>query len=90
MLIQQVLPMVQNFVRSTEFYSRVAVIYGAYKVTQLKATLMRLKGSSSEPRVKVSTPACVAMHSTAVCGCGAVEVRGGRLRQRTAAHARFS
>ncbi|WIA37974.1 hypothetical protein OEZ86_001350 [Tetradesmus obliquus] len=43
---------VQNFVRSTEFFGRVAVIYGAYKATQLKAAVMRLQGSSAEPRVK--------------------------------------
>lgn len=46
-------PLLQNFVRSTEFFGRVAVIYGAYKATQLKAAVMRLQGSSVEPRVKV-------------------------------------
>lgn len=35
---------VQNFVRSSEFFGRVAVIYGAYKVTQLKSAVLRLQG----------------------------------------------
>lgn len=35
---------VQNFVRSSEFYGRVAVIYAAYKVTQLKSAALKLQG----------------------------------------------
>lgn len=31
--------------RSTEFFARVAHIYGAYKLTQLRAALMRLQGA---------------------------------------------
>jgi hypothetical protein len=53
LLLLLLLLLLQNFVRSTEFFSRVAVIYGAYKATQLKAAVMRLQGSSAEPRVKV-------------------------------------
>jgi hypothetical protein len=45
--------LMQNFVRSTEFFSRVAVIYGAYKTTQLRAAVMRLQGSKAEPHIKV-------------------------------------
>jgi hypothetical protein len=30
-----------NFARSTEFFARVAHIYGAYKLTQLRAAAMR-------------------------------------------------
>ena len=35
---------VQNFIRSSEFFGRVAVIYGAYKVTQLKSAALKLQG----------------------------------------------
>jgi hypothetical protein len=53
LLLPLLLLLLQNFVRSTEFFSRVAVIYGAYKATQLRAAVMRLQGSSAEPRIKV-------------------------------------
>lgn len=42
-LLSQAPQPVQNFVRSSEFFARVAVIYSAYKVTQLKAAAMRLQ-----------------------------------------------
>jgi hypothetical protein len=57
LLLPLLLLLLQNFVRSTEFFSRVAVIYGAYKATQLRAAVMRLQGSSAEPGIKVR--ACI-------------------------------
>jgi hypothetical protein len=37
-----------NVMRSTEFFARVAHIYGAYKLTQLRAAVMRAQGRSRE------------------------------------------
>jgi hypothetical protein len=37
-----------NFARSTEFFGRVAHIYGAYKLTQLRAAVMRAQGRSQQ------------------------------------------
>jgi hypothetical protein len=37
-----------NFARSTEFFARVAHIYGAYKLTQLRAAVMRAQGRSQQ------------------------------------------
>lgn len=34
--------------RSTEFFARVAHIYGAYKLTQLRAAVMRMQGRSRQ------------------------------------------
>jgi hypothetical protein len=39
---------VQNLVRSTEFFGRVATIYGAYKFTQLRTVLLKLQGKDSQ------------------------------------------
>jgi hypothetical protein len=66
----------QNFVRSTEFFSRVAVIYGAYKATQLRAAVMRLQGSSAEPRIKVR--ACSLPHPAAGVPASAGKQAGGK------------
>jgi hypothetical protein len=38
-----------NFLRSSEFFARVAVIYGAYKVTQLRAAALRAGGVDPAP-----------------------------------------
>lgn len=37
-----------NFTRSTEFFARVAHIYSAYKLTQLRAAVMRAQGKSQQ------------------------------------------
>lgn len=83
-----------NFTRSTEFFARVAHIYGAYKLTQLRAAVMRAQGRSVQDIVEQLWDGqhtwagqqmydlCISLRGFYLKVCVGLEQRRGLVRER--------